>query len=383
MSEFVSWFDTAADLTTILMGLMAVAALWLVRDAARRPRGFYTALFCVMICWAALYWGSELLRAKGALAAAGYMNLAVRVCAALFVPLLAEYVLLLCGEGFRSSRLLIAEGVLCLAQFALSACNLIVYGPVGEFESENLVNPFAILSLAVLAASYVLLAVLLFSRRKKLKTRDFVLLLLSLFGAFFLNLLLFELMLVLDMAERYFRQKEDLVRQKEENLRQREELVRQRVNLAVLQMRPHLIYNTLMSIYYLCEQDPEKAQRVTLDFARYLQKNFTAVVREGTVPFSEELEHTRAYLAVEQARYAESLSVAVDTPETYFKLPPLTLQPIVENAVKHGLREDTVLRVSVTTEARPGGFAVIVEDTGPGFAPADAVKPHTTLENIR
>ena len=70
----------------------------------------------------------------------------------------------------------------------------------------------------------------------------------------------------------------------------------------VLQMRPHFIFNTMMSIYSLCNQDPQKARQVTMDFTNYLRKNFNAVASDSTIPFSAELEHTRAYLAVEQVR---------------------------------------------------------------------------------
>ena len=90
-------------------------------------------------------------------------------------------------------------------------------------------------------------------------------------------------------------------------------------------MRPHFIYNTMTSIYYLCEQDPKTAQQVTLDFTNYLRKNFSAIAKDGTIPFTEELEHTRAYLAVEQIRFEGEMFVEFDTPHTAFKLPPLTL----------------------------------------------------------
>lgn len=86
-------------------------------------------------------------------------------------------------------------------------------------------------------------------------------------------------------------------------------------------MRPHFIYNTMMSIYYLCTQDSKKAQQVTLDFTAYLRRNFTAIASEDTVPFSDELEHTRAYLAVEQVQFVDSLLVEYDTLHTEFRLP--------------------------------------------------------------
>ena len=129
----------------------------------------------------------------------------------------------------------------------------------------------------------------------------------------------------------------------------------------------------------------KKAQQVTLDFTTYLRKNFTAIVSEDTVPFSDELEHTRAYLAVEQVQFEDSLFIEYDTPHKEFRLPPLTLQPIVENAVKHGMDpEYAPLRISIKTRETDSGNEIIVEDTGPGFEPVDDDgKTHTALANIQ
>jgi len=162
------------------------------------------------------------------------------------------------------------------------------------------------------------------------------------------------------------------------------EIANQRASVMVLQMRPHFIYNTLMSIYCLCDQDPQKARQVTMDFTNYLRRNFNAVASDSTIPFSAELEHTRAYLAVEQAQFEDMLLVEYDTPVTNFRLPPLTLQPLVENSVKHGMNPYSgPLHVSVRTRRTEAGIEVIVEDNGPGFDPDDESKPHTTLANIR
>ena len=165
---------------------------------------------------------------------------------------------------------------------------------------------------------------------------------------------------------------------------QQEENARQRASINVLQMRPHFIYNTMTSIYYLCGQDVKKAQTVILDFTSYLRQNFTAIVSENMIPFPQELEHARAYLAVEKARYEDKLFVEYDTAYTAFRLPPLTLQPLVENAVKHGLSPDLCpLYLSISTRENEYGVEVVVEDTGPGFSQSDDDEPHIALANIR
>ena len=178
--------------------------------------------------------------------------------------------------------------------------------------------------------------------------------------------------------------------QAEQNMRQQQKIAHQRSSIMILQMRPHFIYNTMMSIYYLCKQDPDLAQQVTLDFTTYLRRNFTALASEEPIPFSEELEHTRTYLAVEQAQFDDMLFIDYDTPHVDFRLPPLTLQPIAENAVKHGMNPDSApLRIRITTRRTGSGSEIIVEDNGPGFDPEDGFKPtddsepHVALKNIR
>lgn len=175
-----------------------------------------------------------------------------------------------------------------------------------------------------------------------------------------------------------------LLDQMERYKAQQEENLRQQTSILVLQMRPHFIYNTMTSIYYLCGQDAKKAQAVILDFTSYLRQNFTAITKEECIPFSEELEHARAYLAVAKARYEDQLYVEFDTPFTAFRLPPLTLQPLVENAVKHGLSPELdPLYLSVRTCEVGDWVEVIVEDTGPGYSPMKDETPHIALASTR
>lgn len=174
----------------------------------------------------------------------------------------------------------------------------------------------------------------------------------------------------------------------------RQEIADQRARIMVLQMRPHFIYNILMSIYSLINIDPQKARQVTNDFTDYLRKNFNAVAGIDPIPFSAEFEHTRAYLAVEQAQFEDMLHVEYDTSFTGFRLPPLTLQPIAENAVKHGMDPNAdTLTVSIRSYHKDNLSVVIVEDNSSGFKPAhdtgsgikktDDSESYSALTNIR
>ena len=172
--------------------------------------------------------------------------------------------------------------------------------------------------------------------------------------------------------------------QVEEHARRAEESAQQQISIMMLQMRPHFICNTLTSIYYLCGTDAKKAQQVVGRFTDYLQRNFRTVTKMEPVPFAEELEHTQAYLEVEKARFEDQLSVTFDLPVTDFALPALTLQPIVENAVKYGVLPDReALSIVVRTAQTEAGVTLTVEDTGPGYAPTEDDEPHIALRNIR
>ena len=171
---------------------------------------------------------------------------------------------------------------------------------------------------------------------------------------------------------------------RQEIARQQQKIANQSARILVLQMRPHFIYNTMTSIYSLCGQDPQQARQVILDFTTYLRKNFTAVESSSPITFSSELEHTRAYLAVEQALYEDGLFVEFDTPHTRFRIPPLTLQPIVENAVKHG-RDPYAgpFHISVRTRKTDSGSEIVVADDGRGFDASETSESGIALKNIR
>ena len=165
---------------------------------------------------------------------------------------------------------------------------------------------------------------------------------------------------------------------------------RQRIQIMLSQIQPHFLFNTLSAIQYLCEYDPHAAGKMTERFSRYLQGNMSALKEDGEIPFTQELEHTRIYLEIEQVRYEDALRVVYDIRCTDFKLPTLTLQPIVENAVRHGARErrKSTGTVSVSTCEYSDRYEIVVADDGPGFDPAaprlpDDGREHIGLSNVR
>ena len=233
-------------------------------------------------------------------------------------------------------------------------------------------------------------------RRKRLSRKTFMCLLVavlpmtvSLFIHLFVDIFpLIDVSLVLTGLSMYSRilseQIDQDLHREREIAKQQREIANQRARIMVLQMRPHFIYNTLMSIYSLCNLNPQKARQVTMDFTDYLRKNFNAVASETPVPFSAELDHTRSYLAVEKAQHEDMLLVEYDTRFTNFRLPPLTLQPIAENAVKHGMNPYAgPLHITIRTCHTDSAGVIVVEDNGPGFEAAEESESYPALKNIR
>ena len=164
-------------------------------------------------------------------------------------------------------------------------------------------------------------------------------------------------------------------------------MAEQRVQLMLSQIRPHFLYNTLGSIEALCERDPKAAKLATRKFSKYLRGNMNSLGGENMIPFETELQHTRLYLELEQIRFGDALHVEYDIGASGFFIPPLTLEPIVENAVKHGIRENPDGRgtVCITVEEYPDRYELRVTDDGPGFDPQaiPADGSHIGIRNVR
>ena len=173
--------------------------------------------------------------------------------------------------------------------------------------------------------------------------------------------------------------REQLLLKKEEDLRDAQ------LQTLVNQIEPHFIYNTLATIHVFCRSDPQLAMQLIEHFNDYLHANFTAITAKEPVPFDEELKHTKAYLAVEAALYLDQLSVEYRTDFTQFRLPPLTLQPIVENSVKHGIaKTHQPEHICILSRRTDGGAEITIIDDGPGF-PDDTGGDagHVGLQNVR
>jgi LytS/YehU family sensor histidine kinase len=132
-------------------------------------------------------------------------------------------------------------------------------------------------------------------------------------------------------------------------------------------MEPHFVFNALNTIASLVRTDPDRARSLVLAFADYVRSKLARAAE--LVTLEDELRHVESYLALEQARFGDQLVVSVDaSPEARaVRLPPFLVQPLVENAVKHG-KTDRPLRLIVRARVRRGRLHVTVRDDGRGIA---------------
>ncbi len=159
----------------------------------------------------------------------------------------------------------------------------------------------------------------------------------------------------------------------------------QRIKIMMSQIQPHFLYNTLSTIQVLCHSDPEKAAEVTGNFSSYLRRNLSSLDEPGLIPFEKELEHTKAYVQIEETRFP-NIHVRYDIQDSDFSLPPLTLQPMVENAIRHGVRIRDEGIVEVITRKQNGFHELLIRDNGVGFDTAKyeaSDKSHVGLRNVR
>lgn len=139
-------------------------------------------------------------------------------------------------------------------------------------------------------------------------------------------------------------------------------------NLVMSQLQPHFLFNSLTTIKYLTGNNPTLAAEALGYFSEYLRKNLDTIDAENLISFKEELEHTKKYLWLEKLRFGTNLRVQYSVDTDDFMVPPLSLQPIVENAVKHGVtRKIGGGTVQIIVRETDRYYKIIVKDDGVGF----------------
>lgn len=169
---------------------------------------------------------------------------------------------------------------------------------------------------------------------------------------------------------------------------EREVAAGQQTQIMLSQIQPHFLYNTLGVIREVCYSDPQRAGDAIDEFADFLRHNMDSIKEDKPIPFRTELTHVRHYVSLQKLRFGDKLTVEYDIADDDFDLPTLTIQPLVENAIRYGVRRNPDGRgtVTVRTRAYPDRVEVSVTDDGPGFADVETVdgsRSHVGLQNVR
>ena len=157
----------------------------------------------------------------------------------------------------------------------------------------------------------------------------------------------------------------------------------QRNALMLSQINPHFMYNTLSTIASMCDISPKQAKNLTIEFSQYLRQNLNTLTNEELIPFEQELEHVECYLKIEKARFRERLNVIYSIQCKDFSIPPLTVQPLVENAVKHGITKKAIGgMIKISTFEEDNHYVVEIIDDGVGFD-TENTEMHVGLQNVQ
>lgn len=152
-------------------------------------------------------------------------------------------------------------------------------------------------------------------------------------------------------------------------------------SILLSQIKPHFLYNALNSISYLCKKNPQQADIAVVKFSRYLRQNMKSIEDTDMIDFTNEVEHIKNYLYLEQIRFP-NIEFKFEIMFDDFEIPPLCIQPIVENSVKHGASKNPdggfVSLKSFKTEKY---IIIEVLDNGIGFDDQKIIKG-TGLSNI-
>lgn len=179
-----------------------------------------------------------------------------------------------------------------------------------------------------------------------------------------------------------------IIGQARQLVEQEREINDMKIQIVLSQIQPHFLYNTLNTITYLCDKDAGTAKKALNDFSRYLRGNLDSLTSRALVPFDKELAHVERYLALEKFRMEDELNVVYDINDNGYMIPPMTLQPLVENSIIHGLEKaDAGGTVTIRTRRTEQEHEIVIADDGVGFDVRSYVtvgnKKYVGIENVR
>ncbi|MCI1722744.1 MAG: histidine kinase [Lachnospiraceae bacterium] len=203
-----------------------------------------------------------------------------------------------------------------------------------------------------------------------------------------LALLILFLSVYVDQEKAILKQGKELAETHAAILEKEQELSESRMSIMLSQIQPHFLYNVLVAIQAMCHGKAPEAEKTTIEFSQFLRGNLDSLTQRTPILFTKELEHTKNYLSLEVTRFGDdTLHIIYDIRATDFRIPALSLQPVVENAVRYGVmqREDGGT-VTISTEDTGNAYLIKVTDDGVGFdvmTPKSDGRTHIGISNVR
>lgn len=159
------------------------------------------------------------------------------------------------------------------------------------------------------------------------------------------------------------------------------------ISIKISQIQPHFLYNSLNSIYYLCEKNPKQAQIAIKNFSEYLHGNLEFLSKSEFIKVKDELSFVNKYLELEIMRYGDKIKVIQEIENEDFEIPALIIQPLVENSIKHGLsKKSSGGTITINTVNNDMDYTITIIDDGVGFDSNSYNKDgniHIGIENVK
>ncbi|MBO4725686.1 MAG: histidine kinase, partial [Firmicutes bacterium] len=165
-----------------------------------------------------------------------------------------------------------------------------------------------------------------------------------------------------------------------------EELRDTRISMMMSQIQPHFLYNALNTIQYQCQVDGEQAAKTVESFSKYLRGNMDSLSQTEPIPLSQELKHLENYLAIERLRFPD-IQYVYKLKASDFGIPPLTIQPLVENSIRYGVRAmEEGGTITIESWEDEHNYYARVSDNGVGFdlnQKKNDGRSHVGMQNIK
>lgn len=167
---------------------------------------------------------------------------------------------------------------------------------------------------------------------------------------------------------------------------QETELLENRIAIMLSQIKPHFIFNSLTTIKHLCRISPEEGMEAIDELSDFLRGSMDAMGKKKCITFTEELNLVNSYLYLEKKRFGDKLNIEYDIQAKDFIVPALSVQPIVENAVRHGIRGKLEGgTITISTKEDSEYYYICIVDDGAGYDPSVRIedgRSHVGIENV-